>query len=256
MYNTNTDPLVVNCLFTNNTADGAGALFNHRSSPSVLNCVFMGNFAVIAAGAVECFDDSDPDVINCTFVDNVANSGGAIRVFDPSSTPTVTNCILWGNQNGQITNFGGVSVSYCDIEGGWVGSTNIDADPMFIDPFNGDLRLSPGSPCIDRANNAAVPVGITTDLDGNPRFVDDPDTPAVGQPLECLVVDMGAYEFQVGPTECCPGDCSGDNDGNVGIVDFLALLGQWSAPGPCDFDGDGVGITDFLLLLFLWGPCP
>ena len=55
----------------------------------------------------------------------------------------------------------------------------------------------------------------------------------------------------------CPWDCGGDNDGEVGIVDFLALLGQWGQIGtPCDFDGGGVGIVDFLKLLANWGACP
>ena len=53
----------------------------------------------------------------------------------------------------------------------------------------------------------------------------------------------------------CPWDCGDDDDGNVGIVDFLALLGQWATPGSCDFDGGGVGINDFLELLANWGPC-
>ncbi len=58
------------------------------------------------------------------------------------------------------------------------------------------------------------------------------------------------------PDSCeCPWDC-GDNDGTVGIVDFLALLAQWGGPGSCDIDGGGVGITDFLELLANWGPCP
>jgi hypothetical protein len=54
----------------------------------------------------------------------------------------------------------------------------------------------------------------------------------------------------------CPWDCGGDNDGAVGVVDMLALLGQWGGPGSCDFDGGGVGITDFLKLLGAWGACP
>ena len=54
----------------------------------------------------------------------------------------------------------------------------------------------------------------------------------------------------------CPWDCGGDNDGIVGIVDFLALLAQWGNSSECDFDGGGVGITDFLELLGAWVPCP
>ena len=58
------------------------------------------------------------------------------------------------------------------------------------------------------------------------------------------------------PVAGCPWDCGGDDDGNVGIVDFLALLAQWGTPGTCDFDGGGVGIVDFLALLAHWGACP
>jgi hypothetical protein len=58
------------------------------------------------------------------------------------------------------------------------------------------------------------------------------------------------------PPPACPWDC-GDQDGNVGVVDFLALLAQWGQPGTsCDFDGGGVGVTDFLKMLGSWGACP
>ena len=60
-----------------------------------------------------------------------------------------------------------------------------------------------------------------------------------------------------GPGLPCPWDL--DDDGEVGITDFLDLLGAWGPnPGhPADFDGDDeVGITDFLALLGNWGQCP
>ncbi len=59
------------------------------------------------------------------------------------------------------------------------------------------------------------------------------------------------------PPAMCPADV--DDDGEVGINDFLLVLASW---GPCkgcpeDIDGDGdVGINDFLLVLASWGPCP
>ena len=59
------------------------------------------------------------------------------------------------------------------------------------------------------------------------------------------------------PVESPVGDINGDCQ--VGIVDFLLLLGHWGVcptQGACveDVDGDGVvGIIDFLLLLMNWG---
>ena len=75
---------------------------------------------------------------------------------------------------------------------------------------------------------------------------------SVNEPNDNWYVD----DITIGATTLCPWDCNdGGTDGTVGIVDFLALLGQWGNPGSCDFDGGGVGITDFLELLANWGPC-
>jgi len=53
----------------------------------------------------------------------------------------------------------------------------------------------------------------------------------------------------------CPWDL--DDTGDVGVTDFLILLGTWGEVDvPADFDGGGVGVTDFLILLGNWGPCP
>ena len=58
-----------------------------------------------------------------------------------------------------------------DIEGGWPGTGNNDADPLFVDPDNGDFRLQPDSPSIDAGDNAVVSQGVLRDLNGTPRFV-------------------------------------------------------------------------------------
>ena len=109
----------------------------------------------------------------------------------------VANCVLWGDSPDQIfTESETLTVTFSDVQGGWPGTGNIDADPLFVDPDNGNFRLSPGSPSIDAGDNTAVPLEITTDLDGNPRFVDDPDTPDTGNG-DPPIVDMGAYELQV-----------------------------------------------------------
>jgi hypothetical protein len=168
-----------------------------------------------------------------------------------SSSPTVTNCVLWGDNLDEISGNGSPTVTYSNVQGGFPGTGNIDADPLFVDPDSGDFRLLPDSPCIDAGDNTAVPDGIDTDLDGNPRVVDDPDTVDTGYGDPPLV-DMGAYEFQP-----CPWDLS--RDGTVNVVDLLIVIGSW---GPCedcpaDFNDDGlVNVVDLLALIGNWGPCP
>ena len=90
---------------------------------------------------------------------------------------------------------------------GWTGgpgSGNIGEDPRFADADGADnvagtdddnLRLLPGSPCIDAGDNMVVPSAAAVDLDGNPRFLDDPLAPDTGHGKP-PIVDMGAYEFR------------------------------------------------------------
>ena len=167
---------------------------------------------------------------------------------------------MWGNTvtNGHpsIGGNGTPTVTYSDVEAGFDGIGNIELDPLFVDPDNDDYHIAPTSPCIDAADNTAVPEGIVVDLDGEDRFVDDPDTVDTGNG-DPPIVDMGAYEFQPDETPPCPWDL--DANGSIGASDLLALLASW---GPCkgcpgDFDADGtVGASDLLALLANWGPCP
>jgi hypothetical protein len=128
-----------------------------------------------------------------------------------------------------------------------------------VNAAGGDLHISAGSPCIDAANNSAPGLaGITTDLDGNPRFVNDPATADTGMGTP-PIVDMGAFEYQ----PPCPADCAPPPDGSVNVTDLLALLAQWGASGGggCDIapppGGDGVvNVSDLLALLAAWGLCP
>ena len=177
-----------NCLFTANTASliGGGVLL--AGETSVVNCGFSRNDAGWGGGM---FTSGNATVVNCTFSSNTANA-----VWNDEGNASLPNCVVWGNSPDQLVigeYFGEYSVTYSDIQGGWPGIGNIDADPLFVQPAGDDLRLEFGSPCIDAGDNGAVPDGITTDLDGLPRFVDDPDVPDTGNGTP-PIVDMGAYE--------------------------------------------------------------
>ncbi len=239
----NCSPVVTDCVFETNTALAGGAVHNYgSSSPTVINCTFSNNSAETFSGGLRDGNNCSSVLINCIFTGNFAGTaGGAVTAGSdqPKSIghTMLNNCILWGNMSPlghEIALIGGqpgssITVAYSDVDGResevWVqagsnlfwDSGNINADPLFVDPANGDYRLSASSPCIDAGDNTAVPVGITKDLDGNPRFADDLATTDTGCG-ECPIVDMGAHEFPAS----CPSDV--DCDGNVGITDFLALL--------------------------------
>ena len=90
--------------------------------------------------------------------------------------------------------------------------------------------------------------GGGVDLDGS--------TALVGTPfgLNTSGESVGAAYILDVPVCVCAWDC-GDDDGLVTVVDLLALLAQWGAPGSCDIDGGVIGVTDLLQMLANWGPC-
>jgi hypothetical protein len=199
MNNDGSNPVVTACQFTGNGAYRGGGMGNDGGSqPTVINCAFISNHVQDAGGGI--FNVSNPanylKLINCTFTGNVASRFGGMYNGSGSATK-VTNCILWGDKPDEIggTGTATVTVGYSDIANGssWLspGSHNITQDPEFS---NGTICLSSGSPCIDAGHNAAVPGTITTDLFGNPRFVNC--HPGSGTPA---IVDMGACEFQCPP---------------------------------------------------------
>jgi len=148
-------------------------------------------------------------------------------------------CIIWGNfrrsdpsqvylESISPTSIPTVSVSHSDVEGGqsavegsgaltW-GEGNIDQDPLLVDPGGVDgivgneddnLRLLPGSPCVDAGDNSAVPPTVIVDLDGRPRIID-------GNGDGMSIVDMGAYEG--------PEPIPAIGNWGVGVMTLLLLI--------------------------------
>jgi hypothetical protein len=151
-----------------------------------------------------------------------------------SSGTTAVSGILWANtadSGPQI--YGNGSVSYSDVQGGYSGQGNINADPLFADAS--DYRLQVGSPCINAGDPNYTGQPDETDLDGSPRV-------AMGR------VDMGAYEFQglVYVDDDAPSD-PGPGDPNVSDP-----LENGTRAHPFDTIQEGVAVVqdDYTVLVY------
>jgi predicted outer membrane repeat protein len=177
MYNNGSGPTVSHCAFIGNSASrNGGGMFNYWNSPTVSNCTFTENSAINGGGIYNqsCLN---PTISNCIFTGNSATWGGGIHNTDSSpvvdnctfsqndyygmynslgSDPRVINCILWDNLPIEIYNWDNSSpiVTYSDVQGGYTGEGNIDADPLFLTFHGFDYLLGRGSPCIDSGHPA------------------------------------------------------------------------------------------------------
>ena len=76
-----------------------------------------------------------------------------------------SDSIMWGDVGAEIilvigsetpgTGPNTTSVTFTDIEGGWPGTNNFDADPRFVDAQGGDMRLRALSPARGAAENGS-----------------------------------------------------------------------------------------------------
>jgi hypothetical protein len=177
-------PQLIDCVFIeNHVSDRGAAVFNAEySQASLINCIFSKNKAHWFGGAIYNHMAS-PVFTNCTFSGNwvVQHYGGAMYNRYSESQPILTNCILWGNSPDEIYSYEGTpDVSYCDIQGGYPGISNIDADPLFVDHADYDYHIAFNSPCRGSGDNSAVTE--LYDFEGDPRIYQG-------------TVDIGADEF-------------------------------------------------------------
>ena len=187
-----------NAIEGNSAHLGGGIVCYQNSSPIIQNNTIEKNSATNdGGGGIYCAHNSSPTIQNNTIEGNSAtHEGGGIYCY--SSSPTVLNTILWADSPGEIyvDETSEIDITYSDVQGGWEGEGNIDADPMFVDADGGDYHLQPGSPCIDA---------------GDPDSPKDPDGTRA---------DMGAlYSDQSGPVPTSLEKVSGDNQiGDAGTV--------------------------------------
>lgn len=217
-------PQFINCIFRNNGStspddppyEGGAVFISYASEVTFTNCLFDGNKAG-GGGGVAKVPGTFAYFTNCTMSNNQATftRGGAIR--DASGGVSLRNCILWGNtriESGapladQIYSPGfDARVTYSDVEGGWPGTGNIDADPLFGDVAGGNFNLEFGSPCKDMGSNAYLPADVA-DLDWDGDALETvPYDLALRSRILGVAVDMGAYETPF----CGDGNCDADEN--------------------------------------------
>jgi len=185
-----------NCEFTDTILRASQVLFLPQSQNfSLSNCLVArvqspGNPLLRSFG-------STISIRNCTIADVSAPS--LAQVTFGSNTITIRNSIMWPAAFSHIIQSPG-TIEHSLATGLAAGAGNVSTNPLYLNPSAGDYRLKRGSPAEDAGDNTDVPAGVTTDLLGQPRFIEDPAMPntGVGPPP---VVDMGAYEFQLA-TNC------------------------------------------------------
>jgi len=126
-----TSPVIVNCEVRGNL--GAGVKLNGASKPTLINCNIVDNGGDGIALSQDWGSWSWVHLNNCTVA---GNSGTGVYY----GIQIITNSIICNNGGDEIASDSAM-VTYSNVEGGWPGEGNVDYDPCFADPCNGDYHL-------------------------------------------------------------------------------------------------------------------
>jgi hypothetical protein len=167
-----------------NTARGTfsygGGINTHSTSFRLENNIITQNNSYSYGGGIFIDDYNNLGVegviVNNTIFDNEAASYGGGLAIITGATVVALNNIFWADNApvgkeiyvDQSIGF----IRYNDIQGGYAGVGNIDADPQFVFPRLDSLNMN--SPCINAGVDSALVTGLwyytpETDYHGHPR---------------------------------------------------------------------------------------
>ncbi len=206
-------------------AGGIGTTW-FTNSPVIERNVIHHNWASGNGGAFH-LRNSTATLRHNTIVNNTAGNGSGVYCYADGAGPKhtdISSCILWGNSgSGPLANEGPLattSVAFSDVQGGWPGMGNINANPLFASPSSDDYNLLTDSPCIDSGDPSSP-----LDPDGTPA--DMGALPTGGQPN---VVTLRSGNGPIGSTDS--------------LITFLAGPGStpFGAPfSPAEFEAASAG---------------
>lgn len=196
------NPSIVHNLITyNESRYGAGIVLNYTGA------VIRNNIIAINSGGQDYYGGSGiwilgnlastPKIIeNNTIVNNqsvLANGTGGILVWQAADVTALNNIIYGNTPTLQIRTISAApQVSFSNVQGGFSGTGNIDADPLFL-PYSYQLQSS--SPCIDAGDSDPMYADLEDLFNpGNALY------PSLGQ----LRNDMGAFGGQHADIQVSP----------------------------------------------------
>jgi len=206
--------VIENCLIIQNTAGGATAVSDTAAK--------SGN-----GGGIFC---TSSDIKSCTVTDNTiaaSSQGGEGGGIYSGSGVSLRNSIIWNNNaqaNPQI--FGSPAVIYSDVQDGFAGTGNINADPCFVSGPDGDYYLSQvkagqafDSPCVNSGSNTAADLGMNLKTTRTDRIGDSG------------IVDLGYHYLNA----IYVGSPDLDGNGVVNFIDYVIFANDWQQTSdPCN----------------------
>jgi subtilisin family serine protease len=267
----NCSPIVVDCTFENNRAGYTGGAVEIRGGNAsftrcrIINndageydwggagvnmfggnatfrsCTIAGNTSYENGGAMFVWNGY-ANMYNCTISDNTATvQGGGIFLFSHlSGSATLRSCILW-NENATEVEGKTISVQYCDVEGGYTSTGNINDAPRFVDSDGGDYHLLWDSPCVDTGDPGYIPQPSDKDIDGEPRV------------MRANRVDMGSDEVGLKQADFDRNGIIDSRDLSVLVDSWLAVEGDENWYVLCDlFIDQQIEMMDYAVLADDW----
>jgi predicted outer membrane repeat protein len=191
-----------------------GGLANCTASRTTI----FENEADFAAGA------ASSSLTHCTVFNNTRQG--------VSGSSNLHNCIVRANTGPDVT--GSTSASYCNVDGGWLGTAIIDAPELFWAPFGNpssagqDFHLKAGSPGIDA---------------GDPSSPHDPDG---------SIADLGAFAFDAAWCPVPAAYCTAKTN-SLGCTPEIWSTGSATLAGLDDFRVRARNVIANKIGILFWG---